>query len=468
LNKVFLAILVTVSFSVLVGSQEAFAAAKTWDGGAGTLNWSDGANWDPDGVPLTNDIITIPSPFDVTLDIDFTVGNSGTLTIDSGASLLVDKNKKLLNFNQITNAGDLVIDGKVETSDTLTNQATGTIDILGDGSADNGVFINKKTGTVNDFGAVKSVEAQWMNSGTYNKKGGTFDLFGISDFTNDDKGILNIIGDGTTSPRFLAINSIMTNTGESKINIGTAGRFDLADDSSLENKLLSEINVNDGGIFSIINDDPLFGVLNESKVNVNAGGIMEVGSVFTGTFDNIRLGVLTIQGGTGNPARVDIEGVLTSSSEINNNSDGIIDIFPQGILQNISPGSITNNKGAVINVQKTGQDLGHITGNGGVINRANNSIVNFGLIDISGPWQNFGKIENEGIINVLCGGSIDPLGTIIGSGEFNEFGCPIGGTFVPIDTTTLLLAGVQSISMWLIPVVAAGVGIGVFVIIRRK
>jgi len=45
---------------------------------------------------------------------------------------------------------------------------------------------------------------------------------------------------------------------------------------------------------------------------------------------------------------------------------------------------------------------------------------------------------------------------------------PIGGTLVPIDTTALLLASVQSISMWMIPVVAAGVAIGVFVIKRRK
>jgi len=44
----------------------------------------------------------------------------------------------------------------------------------------------------------------------------------------------------------------------------------------------------------------------------------------------------------------------------------------------------------------------------------------------------------------------------------------IGGTLVPIDTTTLLLAGAQSISLWMIPVVAAGVGVGVFVIKRRK
>ena len=45
---------------------------------------------------------------------------------------------------------------------------------------------------------------------------------------------------------------------------------------------------------------------------------------------------------------------------------------------------------------------------------------------------------------------------------------PIGGTYIPIDQTALLLAGVQSISMWMIPVVVAAIGIGVFVIKRRK
>jgi len=45
---------------------------------------------------------------------------------------------------------------------------------------------------------------------------------------------------------------------------------------------------------------------------------------------------------------------------------------------------------------------------------------------------------------------------------------PIGGTFIPLDTTALLLAGAQSVSMWMIPVVVAGIAIGVFVVKRRK
>ncbi len=44
---------------------------------------------------------------------------------------------------------------------------------------------------------------------------------------------------------------------------------------------------------------------------------------------------------------------------------------------------------------------------------------------------------------------------------------PVGGVFLPIDTTTLLLAGAQSTS-WMIPVVLSVVGIGLFVISRRS
>jgi len=43
-----------------------------------------------------------------------------------------------------------------------------------------------------------------------------------------------------------------------------------------------------------------------------------------------------------------------------------------------------------------------------------------------------------------------------------------GGELIPIDQTALLLAGVQSVSMWMIPVVIAGIGIGVFVTMRTR
>jgi hypothetical protein len=44
----------------------------------------------------------------------------------------------------------------------------------------------------------------------------------------------------------------------------------------------------------------------------------------------------------------------------------------------------------------------------------------------------------------------------------------VGGISIPIDQSALLLAGMQSVSMWMIPVVVAGIGIGIFVIKRRN
>ena len=45
-------------------------------------------------------------------------------------------------------------------------------------------------------------------------------------------------------------------------------------------------------------------------------------------------------------------------------------------------------------------------------------------------------------------------------------GPPIGGTFIPTDTTSLLLAGAQMTASWLIPVIVSAIGIGI--VIARK
>ena len=50
-------------------------AQKFWDGGAGTKEWSDAANWLPDGVPIAME--------DVILDHQWIIGNY-TVTLPSG------------------------------------------------------------------------------------------------------------------------------------------------------------------------------------------------------------------------------------------------------------------------------------------------------------------------------------------------------------------------------------------------
>ena len=44
----------------------------------------------------------------------------------------------------------------------------------------------------------------------------------------------------------------------------------------------------------------------------------------------------------------------------------------------------------------------------------------------------------------------------------------VGGEFLPIDSTALLLAGAQMTAAWLIPVLVAGAGIGLFVVSRKS
>jgi len=44
---------------------------------------------------------------------------------------------------------------------------------------------------------------------------------------------------------------------------------------------------------------------------------------------------------------------------------------------------------------------------------------------------------------------------------------PVGGELIPIETTSLILAGVQTFS-WMIPVLLSGIGIGLFVVSRKS
>ncbi len=89
----------------------------------------------------------------------------------------------------------------------------------------------------------------------------------------------------------------------------------------------------------------------------------------------------------------------------------------------------------------------------------------------------------DAFVSAGSGGLAAPIGPVFGpdgnlyvsSGDTNQVlryeGFPpqaIGGTFIPIDNSALILAGVQSISMWMIPVILAGIGIGIFVIKRRN
>jgi len=93
-----------------------------------------------------------------------------------------------------------------------------------------------------------------------------------------------------------------------------------------------------------------------------------------------------------------------------------------------------------------------------------------GIIDLGAvtPGMHTIDVQAEGQVSGCNSGGLGAW-----EGTLKVFSWPleeseiIGGEIIPINTTALLLAGVQSISMWMIPVLA-GIGIGVFVIKRRS
>ena len=94
-----------------------------------------------------------------------------------------------------------------------------------------------------------------------------------------------------------------------------------------------------------------------------------------------------------------------------------------------------------------------------------------------GTGINHGTITASGTgrIDVSIGGLFQNSGIngapIVGSGTVEQIAstCIVGGEFLPIDTTALMLAGLQSSAIWMLPVLAgaAGAGIAAFKL-RRK
>ncbi len=70
------------------------------------------------------------------------------------------------------------------------------------------------------------------------------------------------------------------------------------------------------------------------------------------------------------------------------------------------------------------------------------------------------------VTGTVDGETLEVVSQIGGSGD----GCPefIGGSGFIIDKTSLLVAGIQAYSVWLIPVLVAAVGIGIIVTRKLK
>lgn len=106
---------------------------KTWDGGAGTNNWGDAANWNTNGVPEATDNVELTGAYTININVpattkDLLLSDPGlVLTTNSGNSLAVSGNFSLASGTFNTAAAFPTITGTVD----LTG---GTVGFIGAGA----------------------------------------------------------------------------------------------------------------------------------------------------------------------------------------------------------------------------------------------------------------------------------------------------------------------------------------------
>ena len=113
-------------------------AAITWDGGAGTLNWSDASNWDTDTVPTSADDVSIG-------DLAGPVLIGGT----TSAASIISAESLTFSGGTLTTTATVDVTG---TADMLTQQRTlsdGTWTVAGTFTANNSTNNRLDSVTVN-------------------------------------------------------------------------------------------------------------------------------------------------------------------------------------------------------------------------------------------------------------------------------------------------------------------------------
>lgn len=305
-----------------------------WDGGAGTSNWGDAANWDPDGIPAFTDNVKIPTTPTVNLIFPMlnVAAEVGSLTVEDGASVTSDGGARNLTVN-----GSLAVevDAGAGADGVITWDSTGTLRVDGQVTI-NGRLVSTTTGGL-DF-----------NSSVTTGTG--------SDFWSTGAGLVDVEGS-------------LTAAGEVKITLlSVAGNFDTSSGSFVEGTGVVTLDGVSGTVD--IGSDTFY------RLSIPSGG--EYTSNGTNTLSvSDRLvvgGILNIAGPSSISGTLDpVSGTIRYSGST---------------AQNVDPLNFYN-----LQVTNTGANVSFQAGTTSVANDftiANNATVlgSSGLIQVTGDWVN--------------------------------------------------------------------------------
>jgi len=197
--------------------------------------------------------------------------------------------------------------------------------------------------------------------------------------------------------------------------------------------------------------------------------------------DDVVLDMFNLSVNINSAVTVGPSGSITQSSTTSNNNlrvigpSGSLTIFGTFTMNDINDDIFMRGNGGTITVQCSGV----VTLGKGMIfvplfdfTTGPATLVNHGTITGTQPGG-ADDVDNNIVINT--GGLVQNSGTLPAA-ILNQGGilqtipsiCNIiGGEIIPIETTSLLLASTQTFS-WMIPVIVSGIGIGLFVVLRKS
>jgi hypothetical protein len=243
---------------VLVGSDVASAATKTWIGANGV--WSASGNWSPAGAPASSDNARIAQgAFTLTYDAAAGVASLGTITIENGMTL-----SQAVAGSGIKTSGDATIGAA---GAGTWNLAAGTI----------------QTGQNLDLGTVGAAGA-----GTMIQSGGAVTVGATS------LGTAYIGLDAGASGAYLLSGVGQLGTGATNVGSGGAGTFDQRD-SSTHSTIALYVGVQAGssGAYTLRGSASLATNILESIGDAGFGTFIQSGTSANLTRDFLRIGALS-------------------------------------------------------------------------------------------------------------------------------------------------------------------------------
>jgi len=408
-----------------------------------------------------------------------TITNLGTITISNsvGDGILIKGVFKNMGTVNIVNTGGtgIINEGTYDYTNTptLTVSNTGGIGIHNKNTFD--IPSEKKLIIKNSQGIGLVNDDEIINSGSIEitEDMGGFGILNNEDITNS--GTITISNGGNS----VGISNDDTITNSGLIIVETSGGTGIFNKDNIENS--GTITVSNIGKSEGINNESST-INNSGKIQINCKGtIMPIGSI-TGTneilltcrpsFDDFGLngnadGIILIPGGqtfeikkvipsgglgihalpTGGPAPATIS-ICKNSAKVTYDAGEANSIICSSVTIKVIQGTI---------------DIEFVTSGAPIttsLDEGEELTFDPRTLEITASPENL-----EDVI-VEIGGeqiTISPGQTV----HVDIPGAPIGGTFIPIEQTSLILAGTQMTASWLVPVIVSAVGIGL-VLVRRK